>query len=266
VERVICAVSGSEPSQWCPQQRTEVFAADQPPLPPEQDLWTTVLVDTWTGYRTSAACPDFTRQENALNVTDPFAIAWIRDQAAGRAWAENLGFPEPVRFVPQRECRADDPRPNLAITSLSEGQTVTTSPIDIFGRAGATGEFESYVLEYGLGHNPVQWIRLHESGGQVSQTDRLYTWDTSAIPAGPVTVRLKINSVRRNFAELFVHINMQVPTPTPTPTMTPTPTPTATATLVPSATSTITPTPTQTASPTVTPTETPSPSPQVNGH
>ncbi len=38
VDRVICAISGTEPSQWCPQQRSEIFAADQPPLPASEDL------------------------------------------------------------------------------------------------------------------------------------------------------------------------------------------------------------------------------------
>ena len=35
VERIICAVSGTEPSNKCPVQRSELFAADQPPLPKE---------------------------------------------------------------------------------------------------------------------------------------------------------------------------------------------------------------------------------------
>ncbi len=33
VERVVCATSGAEPSEWCPSQRSEFFAADQLPLP-----------------------------------------------------------------------------------------------------------------------------------------------------------------------------------------------------------------------------------------
>ena len=32
-QRTICTVSGTQPSQWCPSQRQEYFAADQPPLP-----------------------------------------------------------------------------------------------------------------------------------------------------------------------------------------------------------------------------------------
>ncbi|MBK8793978.1 MAG: hypothetical protein IPN59_12810 [Holophaga sp.] len=51
VDRIVCAVSGTDPSQWCPSQRGEYFAADQPPLAKEQDLWFKGLFDTWTGLR-----------------------------------------------------------------------------------------------------------------------------------------------------------------------------------------------------------------------
>lgn len=267
IERVICSVSGTEPSQWCPEQRSEFFAADQPPLPPDQDLWTKIYIDTWTGLRASAECNDFIKEEQVVNITDPFAIRWISENPAGQAWAERMGFSTPIRFVPERECRADDPKPELAITSLSEGQVVTTNPVDIIGKAGATADFESFVIEYSLGHNPVQWERLYESGTAVNQTDKLYSWDASEVEPGPVTLRLKMNSTRRNSAEIHLHLTLQIPTPTPTPTATPTvtPTPTATATPTPTATNTKVPTATNTPVPTSTATVTPSPTSEPLG-
>jgi hypothetical protein len=48
-ERVICAISGTEPSENCPEQRSEYFAQGQPPLSKENDLWKKARVDTWTG-------------------------------------------------------------------------------------------------------------------------------------------------------------------------------------------------------------------------
>ncbi|MEM5775981.1 MAG: penicillin-binding transpeptidase domain-containing protein, partial [Anaerolineaceae bacterium] len=59
VERVVCAFSGAEPSEWCPEQRTELFAYDQLPPNKDEDLWKRVTVDTWTGLRASAACSDY---------------------------------------------------------------------------------------------------------------------------------------------------------------------------------------------------------------
>jgi len=260
VDRVICAVSGTEPSQWCTSQRSEIYAADQPPLPSSQDLWSRVLFDTWTGLRASAACADYTDEEFALNVTDVWAVAWIQNDPQGRSWAEQNGFSDPILFAPARECRADDPRPNLSFASLSEGQTLTTSPVDIYAVAFASADFLNFQLDYGVGENPVEWIRLTESNQPVTQAALIYKWDLGQIPTGVITLRLTMQSIRNTSAERILHLNIQVPTQTPTPTTT------ATATATPTPTATITPTPTVTLLPTntVTPTEvitaTPSPS------
>jgi hypothetical protein len=155
-----------------------------------------------------------------------------------------MNFPDPVKFVPERECKADDPRPNLHIDSPSEGQTITTSPIDIIGRASATSNFESLVVDYGLGNDPVEWQRIFETGTPIDPSNKIFSWDAKDIPAGPVTLRFRMHSNQGGLADLFLHLNMQVPTPTPTPS------PTATPTQVPTAT----PWPTDTPVPSATPT------------
>ena len=272
VDRVICAVSGSEPSQWCPEQRSEMFAADQLPLPKELDLWTKVLFDTWTNLRAAPACGNFTKEEYAINVTDPWALGWIQGDPDGQAWAERMGFQKPFRFIPPRECKADDPRPVLAISSPNEGQTISVNPLDIFGKADASADFKSYTLSYGLGNDPVEWKLLKENNQPASQPEKLYSWNLAesfpeGIPTGVVTLKLEVFSIRDTSAELKVKLNFSVPTPTPTPTSTPTttptvtltPTPTTTATLVPTSTVTPTPTVTNTPSPTEPPTQTPTP-------
>ncbi|MGE5221489.1 MAG: transglycosylase domain-containing protein, partial [Omnitrophica WOR_2 bacterium] len=249
VERVICAVSGTEPSQWCPSQRSEFFAADQPPLPKEQDLWTKVLFDTWTGLKASNACQGFTKEDFAINVTDPWAIKWLKDNPDGQAWAQDNGFPSPIRTVPTRECKSDDPHPEIAINSPGEGQTITTNPLDIVGKIDATSDFNSYRLDYGLGNDPVEWKRLSRSNTPVSQPDKIYSWDISELPAGPVTLRILMRGFQDNSAEFRIHINLQVPTPTPTPVPTPTTTPTLFPTQAPSQTPAVTPTSTATTTP-----------------
>ncbi len=264
VDRVICAISGAEPSQWCPEQRSEVFAADQLPLPREQDLWTKVLFDTYTNLRASVACGNFSKEDFAINVTDPWAIAWIQSNPDGQAWAEKMGFEKPFRFVPSRDCTANDPRTSLAISSPSEGQAISVNPLDIFGQADATADFKSYTLSYGMGNDPVEWKVLKESNQPINQAEKLYTWNLTeafpeGIPSGVVTVKLEVFSIRDTSAVIKVHINLQVPTPTPTPTSTPTETPTPTLTPTSTLTPTETLTPTQEPSATVTPTLTPEP-------
>jgi len=248
VDRVICAVSGSEPSQWCPSQRSEIFAADQPPLPSSQDLWSRVLFDTWTGLRASTACPDFSSEEFAVNVTDVWAVAWIQNNPEGRAWAEQNGFNQPILFSPPRECRADDSRPFLSFASLSEGQTLLISPVDIYVLAYATTDFLNFELDYGLGSDPVEWNRLAESNQPLNPAGLYYQWDVSQIPAGTITLRLVMHSVRNTYAERLMHVNIMVPTPTPTatPTLTPTQTQTPTPMFTPTPPASATPEPTST--------------------
>lgn len=262
IDRVICSVSGTEPSEWCPSQRSEIFAAGQPPLPSSEDLWKRVVFDTWTGLRASAACGELTREEFALNVSDPWAIKWIRETSEGRAWAERAGFEEAILFVPSRECTAEDPRPHLEIHYPPEDQVITSNPIDIMARVDATANFDYYRLNYGLGRDPVQWVGLAQSNNPARTSETIYSWDVHDLPAGEVTLHLIMYSTQNTYAEIFRRINLQVPTPTPTPTLTPTETPTPTATFTPTLTPTQTLTPTVTSTPTATsapPSVTPSP-------
>jgi len=270
VERVICAISGTEPSQWCPEQRTEYFAADQPPLPASQDLWQKVNVDTWTGLKASGACADFTDEKFAINVQDPWARKWIKDNPQGQKWAKDNGFSDPIFFAPDRECNSSDPRPLLAFSGLSDGQTITSQSVDVYGVADATANFDWWKLEYGEGDDPHDWKTLvDENHSPVKQPDKLYTWDLKDMPEGEVTLRLYMHSTQDTYAEKRIHLEMMVPTRTPTPTLTPTVTPTSTPTQTPtptltpspSPTPTPTPTPTLTLTPSATPTDTPWPSP-----
>ncbi len=257
VDRIICSVSGTEPSQWCPNQRSEYFVSDQLPLPSSQDLWSKVLFDTWTGLRASTPCPDFAKEEFALNVTDVWAIGWIQNDPEGHAWAEQMGFHDPILFSPQRDCQANDPRPFLAFSSLSDGQTISVSPLDIYARVDASADFLNYTLDYGVGDNPVEWNHLLDGNQPVSQPGRIFTWDLRDISAGIITLRITMHSIRNTFAELRIHLNIQAPTQTPTPTFTPTQT--ATTTYTPTVTST--PQPSGTPLPTSAPTSTGTPIP-----
>ena len=102
VDRVICALSGAEPSEWCPDERIEIFAADQPPLPKEKDLWQEVWIDTYTQLLASNECQDFAREKVGLDVTDPWARQWLKDDDDGKAWAEKNGFEDRGRLLPSR--------------------------------------------------------------------------------------------------------------------------------------------------------------------
>jgi penicillin-binding protein 1C len=256
VDKVICAISGTEPSEWCPQQRTEIFAADQPPLPKADDLWQKIEVDTWTGLKASSSCDDFKAEEFVLNVTDSWAVKWIKNDSQGKDWAAGIGFKKPFLFTPSRECKNDDPRPLLQFLAPSDGSTIVQNPVDIFARADATKNFDYFQLEYGVGDEPVKWEILLKNKKPYNDSNKLFSWDALDIPPGAVTLKLYLHSKEDTFAELKIHITLQVPTPTPTPTDTLTPTGTSEPTSTPTFTPTQTQTPTMTSTPTNTMTPT----------
>lgn len=267
-ETVICAVSGTKPSEWCPSQRTEYFADDQPPLPKEEDLWKKVWIDSYALQLASAACPDFAVEKLGLNVDDPWALKWIEEEKTGKDWAERMGFEEDdLFFVPDEACTAESPRPIISFTEPLEGSVISSNEVFIRGQAAATDLFRNWVLRYGSGLDPVSWKRIERSDSPIEDPDKLAEWDLRDVSNGPVTLELIVRSTEGGEARIRLHLTIDVPTPTPTatatPTATPTVSPTPTATPVPSPTATPLPTdtPAATATPTHSPTSTPTATP-----
>ena len=259
-QHTICTVSGATPSRWCPSQRQEYFAAGQPPLPPEYDLWRQVNVDTWTDLEASPECTtNYIEEYMAINVTEEGARNWIRREDAGQQWARDMGFDE-IFFVPDRECSASDPRPNLQFVDLENGQTITQTSLDISIIADATSGFRSWRLEWGSDPGNLTTL-FGDITTPVSSPTKVYTWDLTGMPDGQVVLRLYMQGDGDHYADKNIHLNLVLPTPTPTPTSTPTPTPTETPTPMPTETPTPTPTETPTPMPTNTavPTNTPTP-------
>ncbi len=247
-DHVICALSGTEPSSHCTNQRSEVFAKGQPPLSKEDDFWQDVELDSWTMLKSSAECSGGTVKVYSLNVTDSSAVDWIKNTDQGRAWAAGIGFETPFHFAPSRACTKDDPKATVSFTSLTNGQSISQSPLDIYALIDASGLFKDFYLEYSYG-NTDSWTKIVNPGGGASNSpQKLISWDISDLQQGPITLRLVADSTSKGHVETNVHITLSMPTPTPTetPTVTPTPlpteTPTVTATLAPSQTPTPSPT------------------------
>ena len=255
LQKVVCTMSGAEPSRWCSKDRVEIFAPDQPPLPAEKDLWQEVWIDTFSQELASSECSEFVRQKVGLDVTDTFAREWITDTDDGKKWAESAGFEDDVFFIPSKTCTKDSPRPILTLTSPGEGETLTEAVVEVTGKAGATSDFKNWSLEYGIGNNPRKWVDITHSDQQEKQATTLAGWEARELPNGPVTLRLVVRGKHGGSAEVRVHVTIHLPTPTPEPTGTPTPTGT------PEPTGTDTPTPTITPSPSETPTPTDTPGP-----
>lgn len=243
-EHVICTISGTEPSDKCPNQTSEIFARNQPPPEKDEDLWQDIAIDTWTNHKAGPACSEYTEEFLTINVEDKWAQKWLTENDEGRAWAEKNGFSDPIIFTPERECRGDDPRPTIVFVGLEDGMQITSSPLDIYAVVSATDYFDRFVLEYGVGNNPSNWKTLAKSDKQYKQPEKLDSWDVDEIDAARVTLRIYVYSDRDTFAEKRIQLNLALPTPTPTPP------PVETPTFTPSPTLEL---PTQTPQPTLTP-------------
>jgi len=253
VDKVVCRLSGTEPSNQCNSEYTEVFAADQPPLPASKDLLRRVRIDLWTGYEASEACKGPSDDELVLNVTDKWARQWF-DTGAGRDWLDQHGLPRDPYYAPERECEAGDPQPIIEL-NMNGGEVITSSSLNVSGSAAADGGFKGWRLEYGLGPDPGSWTTLTVGDSQV-RNGTLYTWDLSGLPNGVISLRLTLFGDRAEVDEkVSFNLNLPVPntatpaaTDTPPPTIPPTqtplpPTPVPTDTPMPlPATSTETPT------------------------
>ncbi len=249
-ERIICSLSGTEPSNWCRGgQRSEFFASNQPPLPVTMDLLYETTIDTWTGLIAGNACEEFARKEFVMNVTDEWARRWLTGTGEGRSWLEANNFPNDPFFAPDRECSSTDPRPVLAFTNLDDGSVVTETSLEIRGIIDVrSGGFTDYRLEYGQGDDPSNWTLITEGRDAFPNPSPIHTWNLEEVEGDRITLRIYLRDGDTYYAEKRVILRLDLPTPTPTVTPTPT--------LAPP-----TDIPTETPTPTATPTETPTTAP-----
>jgi 1A family penicillin-binding protein len=246
VDKVVCRLSGTEPSNACDDEYSDVFAFDQLPLPPSQDLVRKIKIDLWTGLQASDACKGPSDNVTVLNVKDKWAREWLRTND-GQNWLDNRGLPRNPQFAPDRECKADDPQPVIDL-NFADGQQITSLPLEIKGSAFAEQGFRGWRLEYSTASNPDFWIFLTQSNTPV-RNGTFFTWDYSTVYEE--SVMLKLTLIGEN-AEVDKRVILRLnpyypppPTDEPTPTFPPTETLEPTETPVP----TITEFPTETVTP-----------------
>jgi hypothetical protein len=251
MQRAVCGISGTEPSQWCRGgQYNEYFASDQPPLPASQDLLSRVNIDTWTGLRAADACKDFVEDELVLNVQDKWAREWLRS-GTGKDWLEAHDLPRNPHFAPERECTPSDPHPVLEFSNINETSVITSPMLPINGIIEVkNGSFNNWKLEYGGGADPSQWNLLTQGTNAIPSPGLIHTWNVEGIAENKVTLRLTLTNSEEQSVERRVTLTLNLPTAVPSVTATPTELPTA---LPATATSTPTEFPTATSTPTEAP-------------
>lgn len=256
-EREVCALSGSEPSPYCPETRTEVFSVDNLPPEPEADWFQEVEIDTNSGLLANAYCRSNVIARVVVRleqIADPDGQAWLQQ------WAMDRG----IAIAPQRECTSAEQPPEVMIASPVPGQEVYQY-VEILGTVDLP-DFDRYEITYGVGNNPQAWEWVSGPHLALVRDSILGVWQIPGdFTPGAATVRVIAYNTRGAQFEARQPVTVIGPTPTPTPTATATGTPTPTPTVTPTP-EPITPTPTPTATPTptgatitVTPSPTPSP-------
>ncbi len=254
VTRQVCALSGTTPSLYCPDLRTEIFKSNQLPPPAEADWFQRVVLDANSQKLANQDCRDNLVEAVMLvvgHITEPEARRWLE------AWAAQRGY----AIAPTDYCTDGTPV-RVEIMLPVPGSQLPPETIEIYGTV-EMGELKQYVLEYGAGTEPEAWLPIAGPRTLPVRGDILAIWDVQSVEPGVYTVRLVAENQRGARFEARTVIMLLAPTPTPTPT--PTATPTATVTPTPTPTPTVTPTPEPTATPIETPTpeptETPTPEP-----
>ncbi|MCG2766831.1 MAG: hypothetical protein L6435_00390 [Anaerolineae bacterium] len=113
--------------------------------------------------------------------------------------------------------------PEVRITSPQMNAEVRGKVL-INGRT-ALPEFDYYKVEFGIGPQPADWAIVGEIHKTPVTDGLLETWDTTALPDGMYSLRLRVVKPDGNYEEHFVpqiKIVNSVPTETPTATISPT--------------------------------------------
>jgi len=113
--------------------------------------------------------------------------------------------------------------PEVRITSPQMNAEVRGRVL-INGRT-ALPEFDYYKVEFGIGSNPTDWAIVGEIHKTPITEGLLETWDTTVLPDGMYSLRLRVVKPDGNYDEHLVpqiKIVNSVPTETPTATISPT--------------------------------------------
>ena len=141
--------------------------------------------------------------------------------------------------------------PVVAAPLTQQAQVEITSPelgAEIRGLTPIMGsaslpDFQYYKVEFGVGPSPSQWAVVGALHQAPIVNGQLEVWDTTALPDGVYSIRLRVVKKDGNYDEFVVRqmaIGNTKPTPTevPTQTLTPAVTPTPFATREPKVTAT----------------------------
>ncbi|MCL4835136.1 MAG: transglycosylase domain-containing protein [Caldilineaceae bacterium] len=175
IARTVCIPSGLQPSQYCQQQRSELFIAGTEPKV-EDNLWQPFEIDKSNGLLATAATAPENREAKVFLILPPEAEDWVRDS----------GIAQPPKGESNAAFEFD---PEVAITFPEPGGYISTT-VEI--RGNARGDFRNYRVEFGTGLNPSEWQPIGPEHGEQVENNVLEVLNTDGLGEGLYTMRLLV--------------------------------------------------------------------------
>jgi hypothetical protein len=200
--RELCWPSGKLPTEHCPAsgRYTGLFASDVlggEDLERLQDTWwRPVDIDTRTGLLATPLTPAaFVSREVRLVLPEDEIKEWTGLDA----WAAATGVTS--QLAPTED--TSEAGAPLLVAAPAATQTVS-GLLRISGRASSP-QFQSYTVEWGRGVEPASWVRIHQSNRRVIG-GVLASWDTTLVPNGPYTLRVRLQDEQRGMLRFTVPV------------------------------------------------------------
>ncbi len=228
VQTQICADFGTLPAAQgsnCRSLRSEFFLQNQMPPAADQAFVQQVQVDTWTGLRANANCPDNQISGTFLNISDAAAVQWL-NSPAGAAAAAGWGITaNTIQNMPQAACDQNTEVPIARVITPTDNQTVS-GVVQINGSATAT-TFSRYQLEVASAASPKTFTIISGPSTTPQTSGLLGQWNTTSLPNGSYILRLAMFAANGGYLYRTVTVNVVNAVPTPEsvvfPTLTPVP-------------------------------------------
>lgn len=226
VQAEVCRDSGTVPSPQCAGRTyVEIFASSAPPPGPDQDIYRSLYVDTFTLKLANDACASEAEYRTFLAISDSSAYNWLNNDPAGNAWLTQRGLQAPVMPPPTEYCNPAEPRPYVVLSAPAQDATVE-GVIQVLGTV-TMPNFSRYEIRYGIGHSPTAFSEplIVDPQERREPNAPLGQLDTRVLQNGPYTLRLVAIDQYGRFVRRDVRINVNnqaapPPMPTPAPTLT----------------------------------------------
>jgi membrane peptidoglycan carboxypeptidase len=205
VQAEVCVPSGLLPSDLCGRTTSDLFVKEKLP-DKEDDWWRRVTIDTRTGLVATSSTPArYKRTQTALVPPEEW-LASEEDKKAAEEWAKALNITLVGEDIGAGVEVDEDA--NAAIF-LPRNEQQVAGVVQVLGRA-TSPDFEGYVLEWGLGDDPEEWVTIVSNPNEVS-TGTIGAWNVSGLPEDEYTLRLTV--LDEEMGEIQTQVKVFIGTP-----------------------------------------------------